>query len=106
MVEEMTAAELHEKLASDADVQVVDTRSAEEFETGHVPGAENLPYPELAARIDEIDWGEDVVLVCEIGESSRQAARILESYEGIDETTRVWNVAGGYEAWEYELEEG
>jgi rhodanese-related sulfurtransferase len=104
MVEQVTAEELHERLEAGADVQIVDTRSPAAYEEGHIPGAENLPYGELADRIDEIDWRNEVVLVCEIGQSSQQAARILESYEGVDDDALVASLREGYEGWEYELE--
>ena len=104
MVEQVTAEELHERLEAGADVQIVDTRSPAAYGEGHIPGAENLPYGELADRIDEIDWRNEVVLVCEIGQSSQQAARILESYEGVDDDALVASLREGYEGWEYELE--
>lgn len=104
MVEELSPDWLQEKLTAGEDVQVIDTRPQSEYAAGHIPGAANVPYGELADRIDEIDWGEEIVLVCQEGKSSRQAARILESYEGIDDDALVGNLAGGYDDWEYELE--
>lgn len=104
MVEQVTAADLHAKLEANEDVQVVDTRPPTAYESGHIPGAENLPYGELAERIDEIEWREQVVLVCEIGQSSQQAARLLESYEGIDDDALIGSLSEGYEGWEYDLE--
>lgn len=104
MVEELTADELHSKLEAGDDVQIVDTRAPDAFAAGHIPGAENLPYGELADRIDEIEWRDEVVLVCEIGQSSKQAARILESYEGVGDGALVASLADGYEGWEYDLE--
>jgi len=104
MVERISDATLHEKLARGDDVQVIDTRSPDAFATGHVPGATNLPYAELADHIDDIEWGEEVVLVCQEGESSVQAGRILESYEGVDDDTVVASLDGGYDEWEYDLE--
>jgi thiosulfate/3-mercaptopyruvate sulfurtransferase len=103
MVETMSASELRERLATGADLQVVDTRERTEYEAGHIPGAENLPVPELPDRIDERDWHDEVVLVCEKGISSLQAGRILESYEGVDDDATVANLEGGYEAWDGDL---
>ena len=105
MVTELTADELQAKLDAGEDVQIVDTRSPAEYASGHIPGAENLPYGELADRIAGIDWGEQVVLVCEIGQSSQQAARILESYEGVDDDAVIASLKSGYEGWEYDLED-
>ena len=106
MVEEMSPAELKERLDDGADVQVVDIRQPDSFEEGHIPGATNLPMDRLAREIDDHEWGDAVVVACPIGQSSRQAARLLESYEGIDDDTRVANLDGGYEAWDYDLEPG
>ncbi|PSQ18448.1 rhodanese-like domain-containing protein [Halobacteriales archaeon QS_8_69_26] len=106
MVEEVTAARLHERLSNGEDFQVVDVREAEAFREGHVPGAINIPFPEFPRRVAEVDWSEDVVLICPVGRSSRQAARLLESYEEVGPDARIANVEDGYEAWEYELETG
>lgn len=104
MVEEITPEELHAKIQADEDVQVVDIRPAREFRRGHVPGAINLPFSEFSRRIDEVEWGDEIVVACPIGQSSVQAARMLEAYEGVDGDARVANLDGGYEAYDYPLE--
>lgn len=103
MVDAETPAELHERFEED-DVQVIDIRPERTFRRGHVPGAINVPFPRLPERVEAIDWGEDIVVVCPKGESSLQAARMLESYEGVDADARVANLEGGYREWDYELE--
>lgn len=105
MVEEVTPEEVREKLA-DEGVQVVDIRSREAFEAGHVPGALSVPMPELPKRVDEIEWSDEVVVACPIGQSSVQAARLIGSYEGVEDPESVKSMAGGYDAWEYDLETG
>ena len=106
MVEEMAPAELHGRLADGDDVEVVDIRPERAFEAGHVPGAENVPFHRFARAVAEREWGDAVVVVCPKGESSLQAARLLEAYEGVAEDATVANLTGGYAAWEYELERG
>jgi rhodanese-related sulfurtransferase len=106
MVEEMSPAELKERLDDGADVQVVDIRQPDSFEEGHSPGARNLPIDRFAREVEDHAWGEEVVVVCPVGESSLQAARLLESYEGVGEDARVANLSGGYEEWDYALESG
>lgn len=102
MVSELSPADVHDIIEGEADVTVVDIRTRPEFDLGHIPGAVNLPMVELTDRIDEIDWGDQIVVVCPVGEASIQAARLLASYEGIDGDA-VASMEGGYDAWEGDL---
>jgi len=104
MVEETSADELHARLENGADVQVIDVRPEREFHRGHVPGAENVPITRFARAVADHEWGDEIVVVCPHGESSLQAARLLEAYEGVPEDARIANLSGGYRDWEYELE--
>ena len=104
MVEELTPDEVKARIDDDADTQVVDIRSPAEFERGHIPGAINIPMAELPRRVDEVEWSDDVVVACPIGQSSIQAARLIGSYEGVDDDSSVRSMAGGYDEWEYDLE--
>lgn len=59
---------------------VLDTRSAGEFATGHLPGALNIPHTELRARIGEVTaaaQGRPVRVMCASGVRSYLAHRIL-----------------------------
>jgi len=105
MVDEISPGEVKEKLDEDG-VQVVDIRPPAAFEEGHIPGAINIPMSELPARVDDVEWDDDVVVACPIGQSSVQAARLIDSFEGVSEDDDVRSMEGGYEEWEYELETG
>lgn len=101
MVREVAPEDVQSKLDAEDDVTVVDIRSPQDYAQGHVPGAVNVPLPELPQRVDEREWdAEAVVCVCAIGQSSIQAARLLGSYEEID---AVASMDGGYRAWDGEL---
>lgn len=104
MVTEIDAASLRRRLEDDEAVQVVDIRPEEEYREGHIPGALNLPISRFAREIDQYDWGDDIVVACPIGESSRQAARLLAAYEGVDDDATIANLTGGYRAWDGDLE--
>lgn len=103
---EISPAELRELLADGADVTVVDVRSSAAFRRAHIPGSVNVPFGELTGRIDEIADADRVVTVCPHGQASRQAARLIDSFEGFD--GRVDSLAAGIEGWEGDLavEEG
>ena len=103
---EIAPAEVEELLdeADDSDVRVVDIRPERAFELGHIPGSVNIPFHALAQDIDSLDGADRVVAVCPHGKSSVQAARLIASYEGIDDDARVESMAGGLDEWESDLE--
>ena len=105
MVEEITPAELRERLANGDDVDVVDIRPAAAYEAGHIPGAENVPFPKFTSAVEERDWGSDIVVACPVGQSSIQAGRLLESHENVGSETTVASLEGGYEEWDGNLKE-
>ncbi len=46
------------------EVTLLDVRPSEEFEAGHIPGAESVPLCELEARLAELPHNRDVVAYC------------------------------------------
>lgn len=100
---EIHAEELRSLLEEGADVEIVDIRSPAAFERGHIPGSRNVPFPQLVDRVDELDDSERVVTVCPHGKSSVQAARLIQSYEGIEDA-RVESLAEGLTGWEGPVE--
>lgn len=58
---------------------LLDVRTPEEFATGHLPGAINIPLTELPQRQRELDAyrGDDLWLVCRTGMRAERAARHL-----------------------------
>jgi rhodanese-related sulfurtransferase len=56
---------------------VLDVRSPEEFVTGHVPGARNVEYDEVAARLAELGPAREVVVYCEKGGRAAKAEQVL-----------------------------
>ena len=55
----------------------VDTRDAGQFAAGGIPGAINIEWREVLGRIDEIPADRKVVLFCNTGSLSAQAAFAL-----------------------------
>lgn len=85
----ITVQELHDS----PDVVIVDVREADEYASGHVPGAVNLPMSTLGGRLNELPDG-DFVVICQIGGRSARVVEALES-RGYD----VTNVDGGTSEW-------
>lgn len=63
----------------------IDTRTAEEFETGTIDGATHIEWREVFARIDEVPTDKKVVLFCNTGALSAQATFGLRAlgYENV-----------------------
>jgi rhodanese-related sulfurtransferase len=77
---ETEATRLHDQLEQGEKILVIDVRTAKEFETGHVPGAVNVPVDELAQKIGEMKVAKDttIVTICEHGGRSSRAANELQ----------------------------
>lgn len=74
---EAPAAVAQQKIAAGA--LVVDVRTPEEFKTGHLPGAVNIPVADVEARIAEFgDKTKPVVVYCRSGNRSGRAKLMLE----------------------------
>jgi rhodanese-related sulfurtransferase len=102
MADELSPEELREKLDG-GDPQLIDVRQPRQFEQGHLPGAENVPMGELTTSIDELEFDDEVVVACQIGQASLQAVRLIDSYEGAEDA-EVWSLEGGMQAWEADTE--
>jgi phage shock protein E len=74
---------------------VLDVRSPEEYATGHVPGAVNIPYDQMASRVAEVPKDKDVVLYCRSGRRAGIAAEVLAS-QGYG---RLQHLEGDIVAW-------
>jgi len=81
-VEWLEIDELSRRLADGVPVVLIDVRGPDEYSTppGHLPGAINVPLPELPTRFDEIAADDrPVVLVCKTDRRSAKAADMLLS---------------------------
>ncbi|MFN5628502.1 MAG: rhodanese-like domain-containing protein [Bacteroidota bacterium] len=58
---------------------LVDVRTPEEFESGSVEGAVNIPVGELEQRISELEDKKNIVVFCRSGARASSAKQILES---------------------------
>jgi len=80
-----------------ADVLVLDVRTQEEFSSGHVPGAVNIPHDVLASRLSDLDGQKDraVVVYCRSGKRAGMASAVLldAGY------TNIFHLEGDMNAW-------
>lgn len=74
---------------------LLDVRTPQEFELGHIPGAVNIPNTVLRARLSEIPTDRDIVIYCGVGIRGYLSERILREHG----FARVANLTGGWKTW-------
>lgn len=57
---------------------VVDVRTPMEYQTGHYPGAINIPVDQLPMRLNELDKKKEIIVYCASGARSASAKMFLE----------------------------
>ena len=74
---------------------IIDVRSKREFKESHLNGAINIPLPEIKRNIEKFvrDKQKKIVVCCEYGVRSKQAAEIIENLGYV----QVYNLKGGLE---------
>ena len=80
-----------EVLPQDGSVTLLDTRTQEEYQSGHIDGFVNIPVDELRQRLGELAPGKPVYVICQSGLRSYIACRIL-SGNGFT----CYNFSGGF----------
>ncbi|MBD2714545.1 sulfurtransferase [Microvirga sp. STR05] len=96
MLPELTPEQLHSRLQSGENIQLVDVRQPEEYAYCRIEGSELIPLGELARRADEVADDRPVVLICHHGVRSMQALAYLQHRH---ELTNLLNLRGGIHAW-------
>jgi rhodanese-related sulfurtransferase len=59
------------------EVQVLDVRERDEWESGHIPGAVHVPYHDIDAVPAGLDSGRPIAVICSSGQRSAVAASLL-----------------------------
>jgi len=82
--------------------QVIDVRTAGEFDMGHIPGAKNVPIDTLSAEAANWDRNATYVVYCASGSRSTEAVKILTSlgFKNLD------HFATGFNSWAGTVEKG
>ncbi len=69
---------------------LLDVRNPEELAVEHVPGAVNIPLPELRQRLGELPRDREIHVICRSGQRAYYATRILVQNE-----FKARNLSGG-----------
>jgi rhodanese-related sulfurtransferase len=97
----ITAQEAKQIMDSEEGYIILDTRTQEEYDEAHIPGAIVIPHDEITDRVEEELTDKDQLLLvyCRSGRRSKLAAETLVKlgYTNIKEF-------GGIIDWPYEVE--
>lgn len=75
---------------------ILDVRTQEEYDAGHIAGSVLIPHTELSDRLDEVPTEMPVLVYCKSGKRGDAASQILVD-NGYSE---VYNMQGGIIDWE------
>ena len=97
----ITAQQAKELMDSQEDYIILDTRTQEEYDESHIPGAILIPYDEISEKAEGVltDKNQLILVYCRSGRRSKLAAEDLVKlgYTNIKEF-------GGIIDWPYETE--
>lgn len=96
-LEPKLALEFIKKNNGNAGFAVLDIRTLQEFQDGHIEGAENIDYrsPTFGADLDRLDKTKTYFVYCRIGRRSEEAIRIMIQ-KGF---TSIYRTPGDIVAW-------
>ena len=99
--EQITQEEAKQIMDTTEGYILLDTRTQEEYDQSHIPGALLIPHPEIAQRAEEAlpDKDQVILVYCRSGNRSKQASEVLAElgYTHVKEF-------GGIHTWPYEVE--
>lgn len=78
-------------------IVLLDVRTKEEHELGHIEGSVNIPVDDIRARMNELPKDKKLIVYCGVALRGYIACRIL-SQSGFDD---VSNLSGGYKTYEH-----
>lgn len=98
--QQITPEEAVEKMAGEDDVVLIDVRTQEEYDTGHIEGSLLIPLDVIAEDIETAvaDKETEIIIYCRSGNRSRTAATILLElgYQNVYDL-------GGINDWPYDV---
>ena len=97
----ITAEEAKQIMDSEEGYIILDVRTQEEYDQGHIPGATQISHEEIAEKAEDVLTNKDqlILVYCRSGRRSKIAAEALVElgYTNIKEI-------GGISDWPYEVE--
>jgi rhodanese-related sulfurtransferase len=91
---EISSQQAEAQRAAGQSLVFLDVRTPEEFVSGHVPGAVNIPVKQLPDRLAELGKGDRLVVYCERGPRAMAAVDTLSRAGYTDVSHMTGDMAG------------
>ena len=95
----LVSAEEMQYILQQEDVQLVDVRSSEDYERGHIANSQNIDFssPTFEEDVKKLDKSKPVILYCKSGKRSAECAKKLKE-AGFK---KIYDLDGGISKWEH-----
>lgn len=95
-IKKITVTSLSEELSKNP-IQLVDVRTPEEYNQGHIKNAQLINYfsKDFKKQVQQLNKNKPVYVYCKSGRRSTKAANILHELG----FTKIYNLDGGYLNW-------
>lgn len=87
-----------QEFSPDKDTLLFDVREIDEYQSGHIPGAVNVPLSVLEEQFSQIPTDGKIYMVCRSGARSGRACDFLSQLPSYAQALFV-NVGGGTAGW-------
>ena len=100
-VKNVSAEEAYKLINGDKEFIIIDVRTKEEYDNGHIPGAKLVPVQILPMKLDELDVYKDkpVLVYCASGGRSPRAVDTLAN----NDFKNIYHLSRGISSWRYSL---
>ncbi|MGM0635919.1 MAG: rhodanese-like domain-containing protein [Bacteroidota bacterium] len=98
-VEVVDAETFHQKIENESEIQLIDVRTPQEFESGVIHTSAKLidfNASDFAQQLEELDKDKPVLVYCAVGGRSQQAAKMLDKM-GYKE---IYDLKGGIQSYQ------
>ncbi|MBM7614760.1 rhodanese-like domain-containing protein [Alkaliphilus hydrothermalis] len=80
-------------------IVILDVRSQQDYNQGHISNAQFVPYKDLKAQMATLSPDDTYLIYCDNGKESLKASKLMAE-SGFP---RVFALIGGYQKWPYEI---
>lgn len=97
----VSAEEAHKLICENKEFIILDVRTKEEYDKGHIPGAKLIPIEVISTKLAQLYKYKDkpVLVYCSSGAKSPVAIITLEN----NDFKNIYNLSGGIFSWKYTL---